>query len=49
MVRLLERIAADVTFYYSEYLRVFLNVSMVAGNEVGILGRIADCIQVNTR
>lgn len=37
-----------VTFDYSEYLRVFLNVSMVAGNEVGILGRIADCIQVNT-
>ncbi len=37
-----------VTFDYSEYLRVFLNVSLVAGNEVGILGRIADCIQVNT-
>lgn len=35
-----------VTFDYSEYLRVFLNVSM-AGNEVGILARIADCIQVN--
>lgn len=36
-----------VTFDYSEYLRVFLNVSMLAGKEVGILGRIADCIQVN--
>lgn len=36
-----------VTFDYSEYLRVFLNISMIAGKEVGILGRIADCIQVN--
>lgn len=36
-----------LTFDYSEYLRVFLNVSMLAGNETGILGRIADCIQVN--
>lgn len=36
-----------MTFDYSEYLRVFLNISMLAGNETGILGRIADCIQVN--
>lgn len=36
-----------ITFDYSEYLRVFLNISMTAGKEVGILGRIADCIQVN--
>lgn len=39
-----------VTFDYSEYLRVFLNVSLLARKEagaVGILGRIADCIQVN--
>lgn len=36
-----------ITFDYSEYLRVFLNISMLAGNEAGILGRIADCIQVN--
>lgn len=36
-----------VTFDYSEYLRVFLNISMLTGKEVGILGRIADCIQVN--
>lgn len=36
-----------VTFDYSEYLRIFLNISMLAGNETGILGRIADCIQVN--
>lgn len=36
-----------VTFDYSEYLRVFLNVNMLAGNEVAILGRTLDCIQVN--
>ncbi len=37
----------NVTFDYSEYLRVFLNLSLLAGKEVGILARIADCIQVN--
>jgi hypothetical protein len=36
-----------LTFDYSEYLRVFLNVSLLGGNETGILGRIADCIQVD--
>lgn len=36
-----------ITFDYSEYLRVFLNISLLAGKETGILGRIADCIQVN--
>lgn len=39
--------ALGVTFDYSEYLRVFLNVSLIDGKEAGILGRIADCIQVN--
>ena len=36
-----------VTLDYSEYLRVFLNVSLLSGREGDILGRIADCIQVN--
>ena len=36
-----------VTLDYSEYLRVFLNVSLLSGHEADILGRIADCIQVN--
>lgn len=36
-----------VTFDYSEYLRVFLNVSIIAGHEADVLGRTADCIQVN--
>lgn len=36
-----------IRFDYSEYLRVFLNLSLLAGNETGILARIADCIQVN--
>ena len=36
-----------VTFNYSEYLRVFLNVSILAGHKVDILSRIADCIQVD--
>lgn len=36
-----------VTFDYSEYLRVFLNVSILAGHKVDILSRIADCIQVD--
>lgn len=37
-----------VTFDYSEYLRIFLNISMILGKEESILARIADCIQVNT-
>ncbi|MBS6194843.1 MAG: hypothetical protein KH828_04615 [Clostridiales bacterium] len=36
-----------VTLDYSEYLRIFLNIAMLGGAEVGVLGRIADCIQVN--
>lgn len=38
-----------VTFDYSEYLRVFLNVSILASNayKADILGRIADCIQAD--
>lgn len=38
-----------VTLDYSEYLRIFMNVNMLMGQEVGILGRIADCIQVNQK
>lgn len=36
-----------LTLDYSEYLRVFLNISILTGNKAGILGRIADCIQAN--
>lgn len=36
-----------ITLDYSEYLRIFLNLSVLSGKEAGILGRIADCIQVN--
>ncbi len=36
-----------LTLDYSEYLRVFLNISIITGNKAGILGRIADCIQAN--
>lgn len=36
-----------VTFDYSEYLRVFLNVRML-GDYTPVLARIGDCIQVNT-
>lgn len=35
------------TFDYSEYLRVFLNVRMLA-DYTPVLARIGDCIQVNT-
>lgn len=37
---------SGLTFDYSEYLRLFLNVYML-GNSSAILGRIADCIQVD--
>lgn len=37
-----------LTFDYSEYLRVFLNLNMWDGKEVKKLARIADCIYVNT-
>ncbi len=33
---------------YSEYLRLFLNINMLAGKGDVKLARIADCIQVNT-
>lgn len=36
-----------LTLDYSEYMRIFLNLSMLTGNGTGILGRIADCIQAN--
>lgn len=36
-----------ITFDYSEYLRVFLNVSIANGHGSDVLVRIADCIQVN--
>lgn len=39
---------SGVTFDYSEYLRVFLNVSILDNkNKADILGRIADCIQAD--
>lgn len=38
-----------ITLDYSEFLRIFLNTNMLVGGEVGILGRIADCIQVNQK
>lgn len=37
-----------VTFDYGEYLRVFLNIQMIAGKEDKVLARIGDCVQVNT-
>lgn len=37
-----------VTFDYGEYLRVFLNIQMIAGKEENVLARIGDCVQVNT-
>ncbi len=38
-----------VTLDYSEYLRIFLNLNMLSeAKEEKILGRIADCIQLNT-
>lgn len=39
-----------VTFDYSEYLRIFLNVYILSeSNEESVLGRIADCIQVDKK
>lgn len=38
-----------MTFDYSEYLRIFLNVSILAGHGPDILARIADCIQVDKK
>ena len=39
---------SGVTFDYSEYLRVFLNASILDNkNKADILGRIADCIQAD--
>lgn len=37
-----------VTFDYGEWLRVFLNMQMLAGMEDNVLARIADCVQINT-
>lgn len=39
---------SGLTFNYEEYLRIFLNINMIAGKEDYVLKRIADCIQVNT-
>lgn len=39
---------SGVTLDYSEYLRIFLNVNMLVGQEDKKLARIADCIRVNT-
>lgn len=38
-----------VTLDYSEYLRIFLNVSILCGHKANILSRIADCIQVDKK
>lgn len=38
-----------VTLDYSEYLRIFMNMTLLAGNESSVLARIADCIQINTK
>nr|WP_027871389.1 DUF5702 domain-containing protein [[Eubacterium] cellulosolvens] len=38
----------NLTLDYGEYLRIFLNVQMLAGKENTVLARIGDCIQVNT-
>lgn len=37
-----------LTLNYREYLRIFLNINMLAGKEDTKLARIADCIQINT-
>lgn len=37
-----------LTFTYSEYLRVFLNLNMFGSKEKTKLARIGDCIQINT-
>lgn len=37
-----------LTFTYSEYLRVFLNLNMFGDKEKSKLARIGDCIQINT-
>lgn len=38
-----------VTLDYSEYLRIFLNVSILCGHKTDVLSRIADCIQVDKK
>lgn len=38
-----------VTFDYGEWLRVFLNMQMLAGKEDNVLARIGDCVQINTK
>ena len=37
-----------LTLNYREYLRIFLNINMLAGKEDTKLARVADCIQINT-
>ena len=37
-----------VTLDYGEYLRIFLNMKMLTGNEDIFLARIGDCVQINT-
>lgn len=39
---------SGVTLDYSEFLRIFLNINMLAGKERSKLARIGDCIRVNT-
>lgn len=38
----------SITLSYSEYMRIFLVLSMMASGDKNVLARIADCIQVNT-
>lgn len=39
---------SGITFDYSEYLRVFVNLNMFGNKEKTKLARIGDCIQLNT-
>lgn len=38
----------ELSLNYREFLRIFLNINMLAGKEDTKLARIADCIQINT-
>lgn len=44
-----ENTKGSLTLNYPEYLRIFLYISLLKDeNKAGVLGRIADCIQVNS-
>lgn len=38
----------ELSLNYREFLRIFLNINMLAGKEDTKLARIADCIQIDT-